>query len=151
MAGQLGLDCSNNPLTSINFENYYKLEGLSCKNTLLTSLDISGNNQCESLQCSNNPNLFSLLIKDAVDIDADMGDMWYYFEFNNTPNLRYLCVSESRLGQAQIKLNQYGNTDCALNSYCDLIRVFLFIQSQDPIYLIWITMDAGLKTVLFPT
>jgi uncharacterized repeat protein (TIGR01451 family) len=119
MAGQLGLNCSNNPLTSINFENYYKLEGLGCDNTLLTSLDISGNNQCESLQCSNNPNLVSLLIKDAVDIDADMGDMWFSFAFNNNPNLRYLCVSESRLGQAQAKLNQYGYTYCALSSYCD--------------------------------
>lgn len=126
MAGQLSLVCSNNPLTSLNFENYYMLEGLSCDNTLLTSLDISGNNQCESLQCSNNPNLFSLLIKDAVDIDADMGDMWFGFDFNNNPNLRYLCVSESRLGQAQIKLNQYGNTDCAVSSYCDFNPGFPF-------------------------
>ena len=119
MSGKLSLGCSNNPLVSLNFQNYNKLESLSCKNTMLTSLDISGNSECESLECGDNPNLVSLLIKDAVDIDADMGDMWYYFQFNNNPNLRYLCVSESRLGQAQAKLNQYGYTYCALSSYCD--------------------------------
>lgn len=119
MSGSLILSCSNNPLTNLNFQGYHKLEMLGCENTLLTSLDISGNPYCESLNCSNNPNLVSLMIKDAVDYDPDMGDMWYYFDFSDNPNLQYLCVSESRLAQAQAKLNTYGYTNCALNSYCN--------------------------------
>ncbi len=115
----LTLTCSNNPLTNLEFGNYQNLILLTCSNTLLSVLDISGNYRCEYLQCQNNPNLSALMIKDAVTFSDDMGDTWPYFEFQNNPNLQYLCVSENRLGEAQTRLNQYGYTNCALNSYCD--------------------------------
>lgn len=111
------LTCQNNPITNLVFGT--ELVYLNCSNTLLTTLDISGNYGCEMLSCTNIPTLTALMIKDAVDIDADMGDMWGSFDFSNNPNLQYLCVSENRLNQAQNRLNQYGYTNCALNSYCD--------------------------------
>jgi len=114
----LSLSCSNNPLTSIETGSYHGLISLGCSNTTATIIDISGNNGCEYFTCNNNNNLTALLIKDAVDVDADMGDMWSSFDFANNPNLHYLCVSENRITTAQNRVNQYGYTNCVVNSYC---------------------------------
>ena len=112
----LSLSCDNNPLTNLKFNT--GLIALDCSNTLLTVLDISGNSGCEMLNCQNNPNLNALMIKDAVDIDPDMGDTWSSFDFSNNLNLHYLCVSENRIAAAQTRVNQYGYTGCVVNSYC---------------------------------
>jgi hypothetical protein len=119
MAGYMFLYCSNNPITELIGGDYKKFLGVSCSNTQVTTIDISGSNECEMLIANNNPNLAALMIKDAVDIDPDMGDMWSAFNYSGCPNLQYLCVSDDRLVQAQNKLNSYGYTNCAVNSYCD--------------------------------
>jgi uncharacterized repeat protein (TIGR01451 family) len=113
------LNCSNNPLPELDFGGYQGIIGLTCSNTPVTTINLSGNFGCEFLTCNNNYNLTNLLLKDAVDVDADMGDMWSSFHFNNNPNLQYLCVSENRLNQAQLTLNSYGYINCAVSSYCD--------------------------------
>jgi hypothetical protein len=126
----LGLSCSNNPLTSIETGNFHRLLYLRCSNTPVTIIDISGNNGCESLICNYNNNLTTLLIKDAVNIDADMGDTWNSFIFDKNPNLNYLCVSESRLTKAQNRLNSYGYINCALSTYCDFYPGFPFYNIE---------------------
>ena len=126
----LQIECSNNPISTINTGNYNQLIYLECNNTPVTSIDISGNSGCEIFYARNSPNLTTLILKDAVDVDPDMGDMWDAFYFDNNPNLQYVCVSENRLVMAQNSLNGWGYTNVVLNSYCDFNPGAVFYTVQ---------------------
>jgi len=126
----MDLNCSNNPIQSIVTGDYHKIGTLVAHNTPLSIIDITGNQYCEWVQATNCPNLTTLIFKDAVDIDADMGDMWHSFQFNNNPSLEYLCVSENRIDMAQQKLDEYGYSEVVVNSYCDFNPGAVFYNVQ---------------------
>ena len=38
--------------------------------------------------------------------------------FNNNPDLEYICADEAEIAFIQNYINQYGYTNCHVNSYC---------------------------------
>lgn len=128
----LSLNCSGNLLTNLDVTQNTALTNLQCNNNQLTSLDLTQNtvltfldcsyNQLTSLDltqtalgyfnCSNNQ-LTSLFIKNGKSNNS------YELNFNNNPNLQYICTDEGEFALVQQKINSYGLLNaCHANSYC---------------------------------
>lgn len=102
------LAVTGNQLTDLNLEGLSHLEELRCGSNLLTTLDLN-NFPLTTLQCENNL-LTHLSIKNGTNIG--------YIYFAANPSLEYICADEGELTDIQNKINQYGYTNCNLNSYC---------------------------------
>lgn len=101
------LNCNNNLLTSLNTTNNLGLSNLNCSFNQLTTLNLN-NNPLLSLDCSNNQ-LIDLFIKNGMEA---------LINFENNPNLQYICIDENLIEQIQQALDVYGYTNCNVNSYC---------------------------------
>ena len=118
--------CSNNQLTELDLSSNPLLRQLDCNDNLLTSLDIS-NTIVYNLKCENNQ-LESLNIKNGVynrtycEFECDVN-----LDFNNNPNLIYVCADDEdfngnyEISVVQNKINDYGYTNCHVNSYCSFV------------------------------
>lgn len=106
----IGLACGRNELTSITVGSLKEMEFLYCSDNLLTKLDLSGLPKLNSFECSNNQLLTSLFIKNGMNEP--------YMTFENTPNLKYICVDDSQFTEVQNLVNKYNNKNCQINSYC---------------------------------
>jgi len=131
--------CDFNQLTSLNFVNMPLLESVSCNNNLLESLNFSGstllglscaNNQLTALDlngitnmpflhfyCGGNP-LEYIFVKNGIDETGINPQTEPVFDFQQLPNLRYICADDFQVEAIQNKINQYGYTNCTVNSYC---------------------------------
>lgn len=131
------LDCSMNSLTNLNVNNCSQIERLECvSNNLsvlnlpslpfitdlfcgsnnLTSLDLSSCPSLVTLLCSFN-NLTSLFLKNGA-YEGNPDIPYSYIEFNNNPNIEFICCDEFEQDYFQIKANSYGYTNCNINYYC---------------------------------
>lgn len=131
------LDCSMNSLTNLNVNNCSQIERLECvSNNLsvlnlpslpfitdllcgsnnLTSLDLSSCPSLVTLICSFN-NLTSLFLKNGA-YEGNPDIPYSYIEFNNNPNIEFICCDEFEQDYFQIKANSYGYTNCNINYYC---------------------------------
>ena len=105
-------DCSNNQISTLDLPfSPINLNFLDCSNNQLTKLDIQGSGII-SLDCSNNQ-LTELFIKKFFNIG-----IWDIFDFNNNPNLAFICANEEDFSLVQTNLN--GNTNCQVASDCSL-------------------------------
>ncbi len=102
--------CTNNLLTEIDFTGCTALFIVSCSNNQLSSLVVPSISSLHAIGCNNNFPLTSLSIKDGL---AN-----FFVEFENTPNLQYICADPGELDLIQQKINNYGYTNCHVNSYC---------------------------------
>ncbi|TGD59851.1 DUF7619 domain-containing protein, partial [Flavobacterium humi] len=109
----VSLNFDNNQLTSLNVAQNPKLMVLSFDNNQLVSIDLSQNPLLSFLYCDNNSQLKNIFIKNAKNEDT--------FNFNNCPNLTYICADESQLTSIQNAITQYGYTNCHVNSYCSFV------------------------------
>ena len=105
------LYCDNNQLQTLSLNNLPSLTYLRCFDNQLQSIDVRGL-PVNFLSCQDNQ-LVSLFVKNG-------GSYWTNLEFDNNPNLAYICADEEDLTLVQNLINQYGySTTCQANSYCD--------------------------------
>ena len=107
------LSIYSNQLTELNFNGVTTLGGLLCNNNLLTTLDLSNQKEIFALQCHNNQ-LVSLFVKNS---STESGGV-YPLNFSNNPNLQYICCDDFQESFYKIKANEYGYTNCQVNTYC---------------------------------
>jgi uncharacterized repeat protein (TIGR01451 family) len=109
------LDCGENNISELNLNGMVNLQRLNCGDNALTTLDVSDSPLLVRLSCDHN-NLETLYMKNGANEGANN----YYLYFNWNPNLRYICADDFQLQQIQTLLNNYGYTNCEVNSYCYL-------------------------------
>lgn len=102
----------DNLLTSFVTSNSQNINNFDISNNLLTSLDFSELPIGSSYYNISNNNLEYLILKNGA-VDSNM-------DFSENPDLVYVCVDEIPYEQAHInnKINEYGLTNCEVNSYC---------------------------------
>ena len=104
------LDCTYNLLTSLNFSNCNLVTDINCSNNQLTTLVVANLNKLDYLRCSDNL-LTSLFIKNGSTEFAAL-------EFQNNPNLQFICADENQVTAVENKVNTYGYINCLTNTYC---------------------------------
>ena len=109
------LDLSGNQLTSLDLTDQINLGLLYCGGNQLTSLDLTNQINLEILAIDGNNNLSNLFIKNT----KLKGDGKFTFSIN--PNLQYICADESQLEFVQSKIDEYGYTNCQVNTYCSFV------------------------------
>ena len=104
------LKCYTNNLSSIDISNFPNLSLIQCGGNLFTELDFSNNPNLNYLECNYNPNLMILNIKN--------GSLHNTLNFSGCQNLEYICIDNVELSMISQKINDYGYTNCHINSYC---------------------------------
>ncbi|QHI35994.1 Internalin-J [Kordia antarctica] len=120
-----------NQLTSLDVTQNPDLEFFSCYSNQITSLDVTSNpnlyrlncnyNQITSLDVSQNGNLFLFYcaFNQLESLSLKNGDhLIQYLNFSNNPTLQFVCADENEIPAVQNFANNYGYTDCVVNSYC---------------------------------
>jgi uncharacterized repeat protein (TIGR01451 family) len=123
------LSCGSNLLTSLDVSTCTALQILRCEYNQLTSIDVSTCGSVYSLDCEYNQPLTIIYIKNNTPFNAFTGSS---FEFNNCPNLQYICADDNKIQMIQQKVTNYGYTNCNVNSYCNFTPGgnFFYIQGQ---------------------
>ncbi len=106
------LFCYENQLTNLNISGLTNLLYLYCYENQLINLNANGLTNLRFLIGNNNP-LQTLYIKTG-------NTSWSDLTFNNNPNLTYVCADPEDIGLVQNKINQYGYTNCSVDSNCTL-------------------------------
>jgi hypothetical protein len=133
-ANVFSLNIVNNNISDLTGIEYFtSLWGLSCTNTLITTLNLGGNNIYD-VYLQNNPNLAWINLKNNI-ISSDPPccpppPQWGQVYFGENPNLRYICIDEQEFDFIQNKINEYGYTNCHVNSYCSFVPGGAFYTIQ---------------------
>lgn len=117
------LKCNKNQLTLLNLQNCTNLDYLDCSNNQLISLDLQTCTNIATALCTSNP-FVTMFLKNGKN------ELLY---FSSNPSLQYICCDESELSSIQNSLNYYGNTTCAVSTYCSFTPggTFYTIQGQN--------------------
>jgi hypothetical protein len=112
------LKCDFNQLETLNI-NTSSITSLYCGNNRLTNLDISASTNLTILSFGNNPLLTTVFLKNGGAV-REWGFAFNYgiLEFSGNMNLQYICEDVEQVSQIQEKINEYGYTNCHVNSYC---------------------------------
>ncbi|ESU21188.1 hypothetical protein FEDK69T_25550 [Flavobacterium enshiense DK69] len=73
------------------------------------------------------------LKNNSEELDFDDNDWeteYPVFRFSNTPNLRYICADDFQVDAIQNKINEYGYTNCHVNTYCSFVPGAEFFTIQ---------------------
>lgn len=106
------LFCYENQINNLNVSGLQNLLYLYCYNNQLVSLNLNGLTNLSFLRCNNNP-LATLFIK--------TGNLsWSDLTFDNNPSLTYICADPEDISLVEDKTNQYGYTNCNVDSNCSL-------------------------------
>ena len=106
------LDCAPNNLTTLDVSGLTSLVYLWCYDNNLTMLDVSDLKNLTLLSCSNN-NLNTLFLKNGSQLSS--------LSFSNNPNIEYICADDFELDDVQTRVEDYGYTNCVVNSYCSFV------------------------------
>ena len=119
------LNCANNQLTILDESVLTNLTSLYCNDNLLTSLDVSGLPNLFYFDCSSNQ-LTTLFMKNGSTFSS-------VYSFNQNPNLEYVCVDDFELEDVLSRVEDYGYTNCVVNSYCSFVPggEFFTIEGQN--------------------
>lgn len=110
----INLGLRSNQFTSIDVSQNPILEKFSFPDNLLTSIDINQNPNITELHCGGN-SLIYLSLKNGNS------DPMVFINFDNNPTLEYICVDEDEQQTIQTLVDNYGYTNCVLNSYCSFV------------------------------
>ena len=77
----------------------------------------------KELNCSNNE-LSTLFIKNNNQLS------WSVLDFNDNPNLQYICADEADISLVQQQITSYAYTNCHVNSYCSFVPNGTFYTIQ---------------------
>lgn len=129
------LGCNDNQITTLNIDGLAEITQLYCGDNNLVSLDLSSSNNWVALGCASNRitsldlstftnyfpgntemdlsnnRLTTLIVKNGI---IDNG----YIDLSGNPTLQFVCVDDSEIAYFQNKINDYGYTNCVVNSYC---------------------------------
>ena len=108
------LDCSYNPLTSIDISNNEILGSLHCNNNLLDSIDISNNLDLNALHCEGNQ-LYDL------DIVQNTSLLSLHASHNNLSTIN--LSQNTDLSQLYINHNQLDSIDLSQNNSLGVIHI----------------------------
>lgn len=129
------INCQNTQLVDLNIQNLVNLTGLACDMNNLASLDLTISHNWEYLSCTNNQ-ITHLDFSTFTMYDSSGSEIWInnnqltslilkngliddgYFQFENNPTLEFICADESEIAYFQNRVNNYGYTNCVVNSYC---------------------------------
>ncbi|MFH6991485.1 T9SS type A sorting domain-containing protein [Flavobacterium sp. FlaQc-48] len=103
------LRCADNQLTSLDPKGLANITILECFLNQLKALDLSDLKSIKRLRCDQNQ-LTTLFIKNGSN-EADLN-------FSKNPDLKYICVDEIQTEQVEQLVDNYGYTNCNVNSYC---------------------------------
>ncbi|EIA07527.1 T9SS type A sorting domain-containing protein [Flavobacterium frigoris] len=103
------IDCSYNQIVSLNLDNLPSMYELNCGKNNITTLNTSDLVNLWGLNCWGNQ-LESLFLKNG----KEQGSV----QFNENPNLKFVCADESELGWLQNNVVSLGYNNCVVNSYC---------------------------------
>jgi hypothetical protein len=103
------IDCSYNQLSALNLENLPSMTELNCGKNNITTINTSDLINLWGLNCWGNQ-LESLFLKNG----KEQGSV----NFNENPNLEFICADESELGWLQKNVIAMGYEHCVVNSYC---------------------------------
>ncbi|HRE78734.1 MAG TPA: T9SS type A sorting domain-containing protein [Flavobacterium sp.] len=117
------IDCSANQLSTLDFSQNLLLSGLNCSDIPLTTLDVTQYPLLDVLICKNNQ-LSTLFLKNNNQLD------WILLDFNDNPNLEYICADEDDIALVQQNISNYGYANCHVNSYCSFVPGGLFYTIQ---------------------
>ena len=120
------LNCSYNSLTEIDLFNNYNLADLTIRDNFLTSLDLSQTN-VNSLMANNNL-LITMILKSRYDLGLSVN-------FEDNPNIEYICASDNQNYSVQFMLDYYGYANCVLNSYCSFVPGgdYSFVEGENKV------------------
>lgn len=104
--------CGYNNLTNIDLSNNQNLQKFYCQYNNFTSIDLS-NNPINSFQCNNNNDLVSFNVKNGEFFDVNS-----FLNFENNPNLEFICIDNDEYDIINAKIQEYGYTT-NINSYCN--------------------------------
>ena len=107
-----GLDCSNNAIPVLDFSGITSLIFLQCQNNLLQTVDITGQTQ------ANNQRYFDFSNNQLSTLFLKNGKYENFLLFSGNPNLEYICADDVELYHVQIRIDNYGYSNCHVNSYC---------------------------------
>ena len=111
MAQLIGFEQSSWQIkTHPRFEDANNLENLYCQKNNFNSIDVSQFNLLRNLNCDLNTSLNSLFIK--------TGGRFLNLNFQDCPNLNFICCNEYETYAIKSKVNMYGLLNCVVNSYC---------------------------------
>lgn len=99
----------NNQLQNIFFGNLAYVRNLYCENNQITTLNLNNFQNLDILSCANN-NLTELKLKNFR--------IEQYVDFNNNPNLQYICCDAEQLVYIQNQALLNENYDTTVNSDC---------------------------------
>jgi hypothetical protein len=111
--------CRFNQLSVLDFSSCPMIEKVACSNNQLTTLDFRNNPNFIDLGCANN-NLNSIYIKNGSTQNFVMGGLHTSDNWNNNPNLNYICADASELTAVQNNLVGYNLNNITFTSNCDL-------------------------------
>ncbi len=104
---------SNCGITNLEDIKYFiNLLSIDCSNNDFKKLDLSNQLFLINFKCNSNQSLQQLFIKNGNN--DFLGD----YSFKDNPNLKYICVDEFEKIDVQNATDNYGYTDCVVNSYC---------------------------------
>ncbi|SFN95078.1 conserved repeat domain-containing protein/Por secretion system C-terminal sorting domain-containing protein [Bizionia echini] len=128
------LQCRDTQLETINLDGLYNLREIYGDGSQFTELDVSmlpnlqaldlKNNQLETLNLSASSNITFLQLQNNqlksmfLKNGSEFTGSTLSFNFINNPNLEYICVDDFELDSILAKVDNYGYTNCVVNSYC---------------------------------
>lgn len=137
------LHCSDNALTNLNVSGLLNLQNLICSNNQLPNLNVSGLVNIIYLHCSNNQistlntngliNLASLFCSNNLLTNLFIkNNKQENIEFSGNANLQYICSDDLDINNIQLKIAEYGYSNCHVNTYCSYTPggIFYSIQGQ---------------------
>ncbi len=101
---------NDNNLTSIDFTGVTTITSFQCMYNNISTLDLSHQYNLNLLMCGHNPNLVSVFMKNGKNETG--------VNFEELPNLQYVCVDESQVGTIANYFNSNNAPNCHVNSYC---------------------------------
>lgn len=107
------VDCSNNDLVTIETAGLSNLIAVACDNNLITKLDFSDSPYVSVVSCANNTQLASVNFKNGLSFPQIQDT----FNFNNTPNLEYVCADEDEVALLQSFFSGQGMS-VSVTPYC---------------------------------
>ena len=119
------LECNNNLLTTLNFTENPNLEKVDCSFNQLTTLDFRNNFLFYGLACRNN-NLNSIYLKNGTKqlYDNQPFPSQIYDNWNNNPNLNYICADNNEITDIQTNLmGSYNLNTINFDSNCLLSTI----------------------------
>ena len=125
------LFCSNNKIVALDLKNLNKLQYLEVDNNQLEVLDLENLTELLHVHISNN-NIKTLNINNASDLQEFFvtqnpfleslylknGSLEPLIIVSENPNLKYICADEDQITKIENSLNESGQVNFTVNSYC---------------------------------